>query len=116
MNFIFISPHFPESYWLFCQGLKNNGVNVLAIADTPYNSLSTNLKNSINDFYQVSSLENYDEMLRAVAGSPISMEKLTGSNQTMNTGFVRMQRCAEISMLKPDSPAKRLTTVRASIA
>ena len=67
MNFIFISPHFPESYWLFCQGLKNNGVNVLAIADTPYNSLSTNLKNSINDFYQVSSLENYDEMLRAVA-------------------------------------------------
>ena len=50
MNFIFISPHFPESYWLFCQGLKNNGVNVLAIADTPYNSLSTNLKNSINDF------------------------------------------------------------------
>ena len=67
MNFIFISPHFPESYWLFCQGLKNNGVNVLAIADTPYNSVSTNLKNSINDFYQVSSLENYDEMLRAVA-------------------------------------------------
>lgn len=67
MNFIFISPHFPDSYWLFCQGLKNNGVNVLAIADTPYHSLSTNLKNSINDFYQVSNLENYDEMLRAVA-------------------------------------------------
>lgn len=67
MNFIFISPHFPESYWLFCQGLKNNGVNVLAIADTPYSSLSTNLKNSINDFYQVTDMENYDEMLRAVA-------------------------------------------------
>ncbi len=116
MNFIFISPHFPESYWLFCQGLKNNGVNVLAIADTPYNSLSTNLKNSINDFYQVSSLENYDEMLRAVAWFTYKHGKLTGSNQTMNTGFVRMQRCAEISMLKPDSPAKRLTTVRASIA
>lgn len=67
MNFIFISPHFPESYWLFAQGLKNNGVNVLAIADIPYTSLSANLKNSINDFYQVSTLENYDEMLRAVA-------------------------------------------------
>lgn len=116
MNFIFISPHFPESYWLFCQGLKNNGVNVLAIADTPYNSLSTNLKNSINDFYQVSVLKTTMKCCGQLPGSPISMEKLTGSNQTMNTGFVRMQRCAEISMLKPDSPAKRLTTVRASIA
>lgn len=54
MNFIFISPNFPESYWLFCQGLKNNGVTVLAIADTSYDSLSLNLKNSIHDFYQVS--------------------------------------------------------------
>lgn len=67
MNFIFISPHFPESYWLFAQGLKNNGVHVLAIADVPYSDLSMNLKNSIDDFYQVSSLKNYDEMLRAVA-------------------------------------------------
>lgn len=67
MNFVFISPHFPESYWLFCQGLKNNGVNVLAITDTPYESLTTNLKNSINDFYKVTDLENYDEMHRAIA-------------------------------------------------
>lgn len=67
MNFIFISPNFPESYWLFCQGLKNNGVTVLAIADTSYDSLSLNLKNSIQDFYQVSSLENYDEVFKAVA-------------------------------------------------
>ncbi len=67
MNFIFISPNFPESYWLFCQGLKNNGVNVLAIADTPYSNLTSNLKNSINDYYQVTSLENYDEVMRAVA-------------------------------------------------
>lgn len=67
MNFIFISPNFPESYWLFCQGLKNKGVHVLAIADTPYSSLTTNLKNSIHEYYQVSSLENYDEVMRAVA-------------------------------------------------
>ena len=67
MNFIFISPNFPESYWLFCQGLKNNGVTVLAIADTSYDSLSLNLKNSIHDFYQVSNLENYDEVFKAVA-------------------------------------------------
>lgn len=67
MNFIFISPNFPDSYWLFCQGLKNNGVNVLAIADTPYSSLNRNLKNAIHDYYQVGSLQSYDEVMRAVA-------------------------------------------------
>lgn len=44
MNFVFISPNFPDNYWLFCQGLKKNGVNVLAIADVDYNSLTEDLK------------------------------------------------------------------------
>lgn len=67
MNFVFISPNFPVSYWLFCQGLKNNGVNVLAISDAPYEELSSELKNVIQEYYKVSNMENYDEMLRAVA-------------------------------------------------
>ena len=29
MNFIFISPHFPHTYWQFCQWLSQNGVRVL---------------------------------------------------------------------------------------
>ncbi|MEG0329664.1 MAG: ATP-grasp domain-containing protein [Longicatena sp.] len=67
MNFIFISPHFPESYWLFCQGLKKHGVNVLGIGDEPYESLSIDLKKSLNEYYKVDDLEDYDQMLRAVA-------------------------------------------------
>ena len=31
MNFIFISPNFPKSYWNFCDRLKKRGVNVLVI-------------------------------------------------------------------------------------
>ena len=38
MNFVFISPHFPHTYWQFCQWLYQNGVKVLAIADAPYTS------------------------------------------------------------------------------
>ncbi len=38
MNFVFISPHFPHTYWQFCQWLYQNGVKVLGIADAPYNS------------------------------------------------------------------------------
>ena len=31
MNFIFVSPHFPKTYWNFCDRLHRNGVNVLAM-------------------------------------------------------------------------------------
>lgn len=66
-NFIFISPNFPTNYWQFCRELKNNGMNVLGIGDQPYDELSYDLKNSLNEYFKVSSLENYDEVYRAVA-------------------------------------------------
>jgi peptidase E len=67
MNLIFISPHFPQTYWHFCAGAKANGVNVLAIADADYWSLPQELRSSISDYYKVNNLENYEEMYRAVA-------------------------------------------------
>ena len=67
MNLIFISPHFPQTYWHFCAGAKANGINVLGIADTPYDSLPWELKQSLTDYYQVRNLEDYGEMYRAVA-------------------------------------------------
>ena len=67
MNLIFISPHFPQTYWHFCAGAKRNGVNVLAIADTDYNNLSPELRDSITDYYKVNNLDDYEEVYRAVA-------------------------------------------------
>ena len=67
MNLVFISPHFPQTYWHFCAGAKANGVNVLAIADADYWSLPQELRNGISDYYKVNNLENYEEMYRAVA-------------------------------------------------
>ena len=67
MNFIFISPHFPQTYWQFCAGLRANGVNVLGIADTTYENLSWELRQNLTDYYKVHNLENYEEMYRAVA-------------------------------------------------
>ena len=66
-NFVFISPNFPTNYWQFCRELKNNGINVLGIGDQPYDELNSNLQNSLNEYYKVNSLENYDEVYRAVA-------------------------------------------------
>ena len=67
MNVVFISPHFPQTYWHFCAGLKANGVNVLGIADTNYENLPWQLRECLSDYYKVHNLENYDEMYRAVA-------------------------------------------------
>ena len=66
-NVIFISPNFPTNYWQFCRELKRNGLNVLGIGDQPYDELRPELKDSLNEYYKVSSLENYDEVYRAVA-------------------------------------------------
>ncbi len=66
-NFVFISPNFPTNYWMFCRELKNNGLNVLGVGDQPYDELPGELKDSLNEYYKVSSLEDYDQVYRAVA-------------------------------------------------
>ena len=66
-NFVFISPNFPTNYWQFCRELKNNGLNVLGIGDQPYDELMPQLRDSLTEYYRVSTMENYDEVYRAVA-------------------------------------------------
>ncbi len=66
-NFVFISPNFPTNYWQFCQHLKNNGLRVLGIGDQPYPELLPELRDSLTEYYKVNSMENYDEVYRAVA-------------------------------------------------
>lgn len=67
MNFIFISPNFPHTYWEFCRRLKQNGVTVLGIADAPYDELAPQLKDALTEYYRVDTLEDYDKVYRAVA-------------------------------------------------
>ena len=67
MNFVFVSPHFPHTYWQFCDRLKKNGLNVLGIGDAPYDSLEPPLKAALTEYYRVDSLEDYDKVYRAVA-------------------------------------------------
>ena len=67
MNFIFVSPNFPQTYWNFCDRLHADGVTVLGIGDAPYDSLHAELKRSLSDYYKVDSLSDYDQVFRAVA-------------------------------------------------
>ena len=67
MNYVFISPHFPHTYWQFCDRLHRNGINVLGIGDAPYDSLEAPLKTALTEYYRVDNLEDYDRVYRAVA-------------------------------------------------
>ena len=66
MNFVFISPNFPDAYRWFCIRLRENGVNVLGVGDATYDELHPDLKRALTEYYRVDSLENYDQVLRAV--------------------------------------------------
>lgn len=67
MNFVFVSPHFPRTYWLFANRLKRNGVNVLGIGDCPYDGLDENVRDSLTEYYYVQNMKDYSQVFKAVA-------------------------------------------------
>lgn len=66
MNVIHFSPHFPDNYYHFSVGLSNAGATALGIGDAPVDSLRPELKNALTEYYRVDSMEDYDQVLRAV--------------------------------------------------
>jgi glycosyltransferase involved in cell wall biosynthesis len=66
MNFVYLSPHFPSNYYLFCVHLRHLGVNVLGLADEPYENLRPELREVLAEYYRVPDMHNYEEMLRAL--------------------------------------------------
>ena len=67
MNYVFISPAYPVTCTHFCERLNDLGVRVLGIGDVKYDTLSDRLKGSLTEYYYVDSLEDYDQVYRAVA-------------------------------------------------
>ena len=67
MNFIYVSPNFPDNHWIFCRCLRDNGVRVLGIGDCPYDDLAWELQDALAEYYWVPSLEDYEAVYRAVA-------------------------------------------------
>ena len=67
MNFVFLSPNFPKTYFNFTDRLKKIGFNTLGIGEEPYEMLSEGCRNSLTEYYKVNSMENYDEVYRACA-------------------------------------------------
>lgn len=67
MNVVFLSPHFPPHFHLFCAAVRRRGGRVLGIGDTPSGALSPAVTSSLDDYVSVGSLERYDDVYRATA-------------------------------------------------
>ncbi|MFD1451920.1 acetyl-CoA carboxylase biotin carboxylase subunit family protein [Oceanobacillus sojae] len=67
MNYILISPYYPNNFQPFAHRLNDAGVNVLGIGEEPYDQLGSELQKSLTEYYRVNDLEDVDEVKRAVA-------------------------------------------------
>ena len=65
MNHVYLSPHFPPNYYLFCTHLRRLGVNVLGVADEPYEWLRPEIKEALTEYYRVDDMHSYDQLVRA---------------------------------------------------
>ncbi len=64
MNLVFLSPHFPPNFYHFCVHLRRMGVNVLGIADAPWDELRPELQAALSGYYRTE-MDDYDHLLRA---------------------------------------------------
>ncbi len=65
MNFIFVSPNYPIRYFKWVEALRDHGVTVLGIGDTPWADIPQRLKNSLNEYYYLPDLSREEDMLKA---------------------------------------------------
>ncbi|MGA4668437.1 ATP-grasp domain-containing protein [Propionibacteriaceae bacterium Y1923] len=67
INFVCISPGFPETNEHFCRHLAGAGVRVLGIGDSDYHELSEGLRGDLAEYYRVDNLEDYAQVHKATA-------------------------------------------------
>lgn len=65
-NFVFISPHFPDSYWKFCLALRNKGFNVLGVGDGPFFEISEECKNTLTEYYCCPFMDHFENEVKAI--------------------------------------------------
>ncbi len=65
-NFVFISPHFPDSFYRFVVALKKDGFRVLGIGDQPYDSINPELKEALTEYYLCNNMDYFENEVNAV--------------------------------------------------
>jgi hypothetical protein len=66
MNLVFLSPAFPPNYYLFCAGLKKEGVTALGIGEDPFSELRPELRESLAWYYQAGDMRDRGQLREAL--------------------------------------------------
>ena len=116
MNFIFISPNFPHTYWNFCDRLKKNGVNVLGIGDCPYDELVLwKSKSAMKPAYKeagiptarnhkITDIDAAKEFLREIGGYPVIVKPDVGVGAANTWKLENDDDLVDFFNKKPDVP------------
>ncbi|MCD8203696.1 MAG: ATP-grasp domain-containing protein [Coprobacillus sp.] len=64
--FLFISPHFPDSYYQFVAALKKRGFITLGIGSAPYYEIPEGLKSCIDEYYCCHDMDDFENEKIAV--------------------------------------------------
>lgn len=67
MNYLVLSPFYPENFQKFSIELAKKGVTVLAIGQEPYDQLGPDLQAALTEYFRVENLEDLEEVKRAAA-------------------------------------------------
>ncbi|ODS50350.1 MAG: phosphoribosylglycinamide synthetase [Halanaerobium sp. 4-GBenrich] len=105
MNFVFLSPYFPNNFYNFCVGLKEAGINVLAIGDLPYEELRSELKDSLTEYYRVDNMEDYSQMLKACGYFTFKhgkIDRIESNNEYWLETDARLRKDFNVQGLKPE--------------
>lgn len=105
MNFVFLSPYFPNNFYNFCITLKEAGVNVLAIGDLDYDELRGELKDSLTEYYRVDSMENYSEMQKACGYFTFKygkIDRIESNNEYWLETDAKLRKDFNVQGLKPE--------------
>lgn len=65
MNVLLLSPYFPPNWQHFAVALRRAGATVLGLGSEPYDTLRTELREALTEYYRVSDLHHYDKLVRA---------------------------------------------------
>lgn len=108
MNYVVLSPNFPNNFIPFSVELNKKGVCMLGIGEASYDALDIMLKNSLTEYYRVDSLEDYDQLLRACAFFTFKygkLDRIESHNEHWLEMDARLRLDFNVSGLKPDDMA-----------
>ncbi|MDF1512759.1 MAG: ATP-grasp domain-containing protein [Anaerolineae bacterium] len=119
MNILLLSPYFPPNWGNFARALNRVEANVFGLGDEPYDALSTELKSALTEYYRVSDLHKYDQLVRACGYFTHKYGKLDrieshneywlATDAALRTDFnVPGPKTADISLVKNKSRMKEI--------